>query len=132
MLSECGFSSALCSTTCICLSEPLRLERAQTVKARLTGLLGRQSMTENEAVWLEPCRAVHTVGMQFDLAIYFVDRFRNVIDSYPRVAPGQVRICWRAFSVVETIAIASGHCPDVHRERVRQALREAPDAIGMR
>ena len=129
MHSEYRFSSTPGSAMCDCGTEPLRLERAQTIKTRLTGLLGKRSMSSGEAIWLDPCRAVHTWGMRFDLAIYFLDRSLNVIEWHPRVAPGQVRICLKAFSVVETIAIASGHCYQTHLDRLQLALRQWSEGI---
>jgi len=112
------------SGICVCGNEPLRFERAHTVRARLIGLLGKRSMTANDAIWLDPCCAIHTLGMQFDLAIYFLDRSCNVIEWHARVAPGQVCICLRASSVVETIAVPFGHPHQDHLERMQRALRQ--------
>ena len=86
-------------------------------------------MTASEAIWLDPCCGVHTLGMQFDLAVYFLDRSHNVIEWHPRVAPGQVCICLRASSVVETIAVPSGHSPQSHLEQLQQALRQRPEIV---
>lgn len=46
------------------------VERAVTVRARLVGLLGRRGV--DGALWLEPCRSVHTLGMRFAVDVAHV------------------------------------------------------------
>ncbi|MGH3317841.1 MAG: DUF192 domain-containing protein, partial [Nocardioidaceae bacterium] len=47
------------------------VEVASGVRARHRGLLGRDGLTG--ALWLQPCRQVHTVGMRFALDVAYVD-----------------------------------------------------------
>ena len=46
-------------------------ERADDRRSRRRGLLGRRSI--DGALVLSPCRAVHTIGMRFDIDVAFLD-----------------------------------------------------------
>ncbi len=48
------------------------LEIADTFRARLRGLLGRDSL--DGALLLRPARSVHTVGMRFPIDVAYCDR----------------------------------------------------------
>lgn len=56
--------------------------------ARLRGLLGRPRLEPGEGLLLEPCRAVHMVGMRFALDVAFLDRDGTVVAAYAGLAPG--------------------------------------------
>jgi uncharacterized membrane protein (UPF0127 family) len=43
------------------------------------GLLGRGRLAQGEALWLEPCGSVHTLGMRFDLDVAFIDASGRVL-----------------------------------------------------
>ena len=53
-------------------------EVASTRRARRRGLLGREGI--DGVLVLAPAKAVHTLGMRFDLDVAFVDRDGTVID----------------------------------------------------
>jgi uncharacterized membrane protein (UPF0127 family) len=65
-----------------------RIGHARQWWQRLRGLLGRRSLGEGEGLLLEPCRAVHMLGMKFPLDIAFVDRDGNVVAVYAGLPPG--------------------------------------------
>jgi uncharacterized membrane protein (UPF0127 family) len=75
---------------------------ADTRATRRRGLLGRDSI--DGALVLTPTRAVHTIGMRFDLDVAYLDREGVVVDCHrmPRRRIGLPR--WRARSVVEAEA----------------------------
>jgi uncharacterized protein len=77
-------------------------EVAATRAARRKGLLGRDGV--EGALVLTPARAVHTLGMRFDLDVAFVARDGRVLDvvRMRRHRFGLPR--WRARSVVEAAA----------------------------
>jgi uncharacterized membrane protein (UPF0127 family) len=93
-------------------SEPLGLWRgdehlapaevASTRGARRRGLLGRDGI--DGVLVLAPARAVHTLGMRFDLDVAFVDGRGTVLDTCTmrRGSLGLPR--WRARSVLEAEA----------------------------
>jgi len=80
----------------------LGITLADTMFARLTGLVGKLRLGFDEGVWVVPSRAIHTVGVLFPLDLIYLDehhRVIHVIESFPsfRIAP------WRkqAASVLE-------------------------------
>ena len=77
-------------------------EVASTRQARRRGLLGRDGV--EGALVLTPARAVHTLGMRFDLDVAFVARDGTVLDvcHMRRRRVGRPR--WRARSVIEAEA----------------------------
>jgi uncharacterized membrane protein (UPF0127 family) len=69
-----------------------RCHVASGLLARTVGLLGTAGLEPDEAVWIEPCASVHTLGMRFPLAVAFVaadGRVLRVVDPLP---------VWRAAS----------------------------------
>ncbi len=78
------------------------LEIADSRASRRRGLLGRDAL--QGALWLAPARAVHTVGMRFDIDVAFLDADGVVLDvcQMRRHRIGLPR--WRARVVVETEA----------------------------
>lgn len=77
-------------------------EVAATRGARRRGLLGVDGV--EGALVLTPARAVHTLGMRFDLDVAYLDGDGVVLDArrMPRHRVGRPR--WRARSVVEAPA----------------------------
>jgi len=67
-----------------------QVRRADRFVSRLVGLLGRRRLRPGEALWLEPCAAVHTAFMLFAIDVAFVDRDGVVLAVAERLRP------WRA------------------------------------
>lgn len=81
---------------------------------RFRGLLGRPSLGPGEGLLLEPCRAVHMLGMRFALDVAFLDRDGIVVAAYPNLRPG-ARTGWhrgaaRALELPAGTLAASGTC----------------------
>jgi uncharacterized membrane protein (UPF0127 family) len=70
-----------------------RLERADTWRARLVGLLGRDGLAPGEGLLLDPCNSVHTFFMRFTIDVAFLDAAGAVVAICPRLRP------WRATRV---------------------------------
>jgi uncharacterized protein len=51
-----------------------RVDQARGFGRRLLGLMGRRTLGPDRALWLFPCRAVHTCFMRFPLDLIFLDR----------------------------------------------------------
>jgi uncharacterized membrane protein (UPF0127 family) len=62
---------------------------------RLRGLLGRPPLAPGEGLLLDPCRAVHMLGMSYPLDVVFVDDRRTVVATYHELAP-RARTGWHA------------------------------------
>lgn len=84
----------------------LRVHVAATRRARRQGLAGLEAsaLHRDAALWLTPCRSVHTAGMRFPLDLVWLDARSRVLAVDPGVAPRRVRTRLRARSVLETHA----------------------------
>ena len=77
------------------------LEVADAGPRRRKGLLGRKCLSPGEGLWIIPCEAVHTFGMQFPIDLVFLDRKNRVVKARSNVRPGRLSACLSAKSVVE-------------------------------
>lgn len=72
-----------------------RVQRADTFLSRLVGLLGRDGLGEGEALWIFPCKGIHTMGMSFSIDAIFLDEGLRVVAVRHRVRP------WRATGFIK-------------------------------
>ncbi len=124
----------------------VRLIIAATPGSRLLGLMGLARLDRRDALLLPRCRAVHTFGMRFALDLIWLDAEGRVLRTDRAVAPGRLRSCRRAHSVIETAAgggkrsvvalAASGEGPLVvgspGRRRAARGLLDQAGAEGRR
>lgn len=69
---------------------------------RLIGLLARRRLGAEEALWLVPCWAVHTIGMRFPIDVLFLDREGKVVTVLEGLRPWRLSpIVVRAHGVLE-------------------------------
>ena len=68
------------------------VETADTFASRALGLMGRAPLGAGRAIYLSPCRAIHTCFMRFALDLVFVDRAMRVVQIVRGVRP------WRTAS----------------------------------
>ncbi len=61
--------------------------KADSMRARMRGLLGRASLAQDEALILDPCNSVHTFGMRFSIDVVFVSRAGKVVDIISGLRP---------------------------------------------
>lgn len=64
-----------------------RCHRARSRLARLVGLLATPDLALDEAVWIERCASVHSLGLRAAIGCAFVDadgRVLRVVDPLPR------------------------------------------------
>jgi uncharacterized membrane protein (UPF0127 family) len=76
-----------------------RVERAESMRARLRGLLGRAGLPEGDALVIEPCTSIHTFFMRFTIDAAFVAKDGRVIRALPDLRP------WRATRVYPSAAL---------------------------
>jgi uncharacterized protein len=86
-----------------------RIYRADSFASRLFGWLGRYDIRDNELLWLTHCRCVHTIGMQIDIALLFVDSRGVIVRVIACAKPGRIYACWQARSVIEARACHVSH-----------------------
>jgi uncharacterized membrane protein (UPF0127 family) len=81
------------------------VELAETARTRARGLLGRSSLPPGQALWLAPCRSIHTIGMRFPIDVVYLDRQWRVVAIRERVVPFRVTWGgWRSRGVLELAA----------------------------
>jgi len=86
------------------MCKPLTIRRADTFRARAKGLLGSRYLDDGDALWLAPCRAVHTFGMRFAIDVVFLDARGKVLRVVPNLPPYRLACCLPAASVLELAA----------------------------
>lgn len=70
---------------------------------RAAGLIFRPKLKHREMLWIRSCRAVHSLGMRYSIALYFLDAHHKVIHVVPNFKPFRFSCCHGAVSVVETL-----------------------------
>ena len=75
---------------------------ADTIPARLKGLIGKITLKLDEGLWVVPSRGIHTIGVLFQLDLIYLNENHEVIhivESFPtfRISP----IIPQAASVLE-------------------------------
>ena len=79
-----------------------KIRRADTFLTRLLGLLRRKRLAPEEALWLVPGKAVHTVGMKFPIDVIFIDRNKKVVGLVSGMPPNRAsRVYLGAHSILE-------------------------------
>lgn len=75
---------------------------ADNALKRMKGLLGIETLEEGRALWLKPCRGIHTIGMKFPIDVIFLDKRYEVVAIRKNLAPNRItRLYLSAASVIE-------------------------------
>jgi uncharacterized protein len=77
------------------------IDVADTASKRNRGLLGRQTLSEGEGLWIKPCQAIHMWFMRFPIDALFLDREKRVVKIVPNLRPWRIAFSLRAHSVLE-------------------------------
>ncbi len=83
--------------------EPISVHvwRAETIWARFRGLLARPAPESGCALWISPCRQVHTLGMRYAIDVVHLDADQAVL-WVQTLAPWRLgRFVWSAAGVLE-------------------------------
>ena len=78
-----------------------RILVADSSKTRRTGLLKHSALPEGEGLWIVPCEAVHTFGMNFPIDVLFLSKKREVLKVRHSMPKRRMTFCLRAHSVLE-------------------------------
>jgi len=89
---------------CLISTASLDIRICRTFIDRLRGLLGTEPLTPRQAIWLMPCRTVHTIGMREPLSLLFLDETLKVVKTIDEALPCRAYGCWQAQSVIEMSA----------------------------
>jgi hypothetical protein len=104
--------------------------RATSRTSRLVGLLATPDLADDEALWLEPCASVHTLGLRAPIGCAFLDgqgRVLRVVDPLPAWRLAAVR---GARAVVECRAGRLGAAVAPGDRLVLGPVRAAPAPAG--
>ena len=82
----------------------LTLIEADNRHSRNLGLMKLDALDRDDGLHIPMCPAVHTFGMRFALDLIWLGRGGRVVRVDRDVAPGRMRACVRARSVIETNA----------------------------
>ncbi|HEX3267610.1 MAG TPA: DUF192 domain-containing protein [Gaiellaceae bacterium] len=74
---------------------------AETMFARLRGLLGRSGLAEGEGMLLRPASSIHTAFMRFAIDAVFVDKENRVVKVAAEIRPWRAAACRGARAVLE-------------------------------
>lgn len=72
-----------------------RVSFANNFMKRLTGLLFKKEIDEEEGLLISPCSQVHTIGMKFSIDLVFLSKCGEVIGIEPSVSPGKISPLFR-------------------------------------
>jgi uncharacterized membrane protein (UPF0127 family) len=79
-----------------------RVRIADSILARLVGLLGKRSLEADSGLWIFPSRGIHTLGMLFDIDVVFLDKDLKVVALRELVHPfSMTALYFNAESVLE-------------------------------
>ncbi len=75
---------------------------ARSLMARMKGLLGKKKMAEGDGMLIEPCKGIHTFGMQFRIDVVFFDRRKRIVAVRRKLPPNRITpFYYRAAGVLE-------------------------------
>lgn len=78
------------------------LKKADGTLARMKGLLGRNNLSQLEALHISRCNSIHTFFMKFAIDVVFVDKNLKVKSIFQNVKPWKMILpIWGANSVFE-------------------------------
>ncbi len=78
-----------------------RADIADTSQKRRTGLLKHSNLAAGEGLWIVPCEAVHTFGMNFPIDVLYLSKQKKVLKIRGSMKKSRMSICLRAHSVLE-------------------------------
>jgi len=81
------------------------VEKAEGLYPRMKGLLGKNSLDDQQALWIDDCSSIHTAFMKFSIDAVFVDKSFVVRACRKNIQPWRLILpVWRAKSVFEFAA----------------------------
>jgi len=79
-----------------------KVRKADNFLTRLVGLLKRNQLGPEEALWLMPSKGIHTIGMKFPIDVVFLTKQSCVLGLISGMHPYRVSgVYIRAYSVIE-------------------------------
>lgn len=73
---------------------------------RFVGLLGKDSLSENEGLWITPCNSIHTYFMKFSIDVVYLDKSGRVLEIHQNVKPWVMH--WPRFDARAVLELPTG------------------------
>ena len=80
------------------------VKKTNNALERMRGLLFREKLKANQALWIEPCPSVHTVGMKYSIDVVFIDKDGVVLKVVEHLKPMRMAMCRNAVISLELLA----------------------------
>jgi uncharacterized protein len=78
-----------------------RAETAGTFFSRLTGLLGRDDIPDNYALYFSDCNSIHTFFMKIEIDVIMISGDGSVTALFERLGPWKTAYCGPAKGTIE-------------------------------
>ena len=88
-----------------CGGNVIEVELANSIWARMRGLLGRELLGDGRGFLIPDCRSVHTMFMKFPIDIVYIDKTMTIRRVRENMKPFRLSFCAGASAVLE---LASG------------------------
>jgi len=83
------------------------MRQADSPWQRMVGLIGACALDPDGGLWIEPCSAIHTIGMRFAIDVLFLDRAGCVVAIAPSVPPLRPYISHRNAAIIVELPAGS-------------------------
>ena len=83
------------------------MRQAASPWERMVGLIGAHTLDPSAGLWIEPCSAIHTIGMRFAVDVLFLDRAGCVVAIVPNAPPMRPYISHRSTAIVVELPAGS-------------------------
>lgn len=112
-------------------TESLDIRICHTFASRAKGLLRQHPINPRAAVWLAPCRAVHTFGMREPLSVLMINASREPLEWVSPAKPNRIYGRVSAASVIEMAYRCPKELEKIHQEllHVLSRLDKAEDFL---
>lgn len=76
-------------------------QRTENMLERMRGLLARPPLQPGQGLLIDPCSAVHAVGMRYELDLAFLSHAGRILKLVPALRPWRMAACSGARMVLE-------------------------------
>jgi uncharacterized protein len=80
------------------------VKKTNNIFERMRGLLFRSKLKPKQALWIEPCPSIHTIGMKYSIDVVFLDEKGIVLKVVNNIAPMRMATCKGARVSLELLA----------------------------
>jgi len=77
------------------------VKKTNSAFERMQGLLFRKKLEPMQALWIEPCPSIHTIGMTYAIDVIFLDKHGLVLKVVENLAPLRMALCKGAIVSLE-------------------------------